>query len=129
MNKKDAKIRIEKLRKVIDDFRYRYHVLNDPTVTDANYDSLMEELVSLEKQYPEFRDSNSPSQKVGGQPLKEFKNVAHQTPMLSLNDAFNEEEMDDWLERMARLVGEKAIKESGFFCRNKNGWFSCWFGL
>lgn len=119
MDKEQIKERINKLKKVIDETRYRYHVLNDPTVTDADYDSLMRELVKLEQEYPEFYNSNSPSQKVGGEPLKEFKNVTHQSPMFSLNDAFDEQELKDWYERLVRLAGEKAICESGFYCEIK----------
>ncbi len=119
MDKEEAKIRIEKLRKYIDSMRYRYHVLDDPTVTDADYDSLMEELVILERKFPEFYSPNSPSQKVGGKPLLKFKTIAHQTPMISLSDAFDEKEMNDWYERMVRLVGNKPIDESGFYCEIK----------
>lgn len=119
LSKSEAKERILKLRKVIDDFRYRYHVLNDPKVTDADYDSLMKELVELERKYPDFLDKNSPSQKVAGEPLRKFKNVAHKYPMLSLNDAFDEKELKDWFTRNARLVGEKAILDAGFYCELK----------
>ena len=119
ISKKDAKERIEKLRKVIDDLRYRYHVLDDPTVTDADYDSLMKELVELEQKYPEFLDKNSPSQKVAGEPLKKFKNVAHKYRMMSLNDAFDEGELKNWYDRAARLVGEAAIQKAGFYCELK----------
>lgn len=121
----EVKNRVEKLRKVIDDLRYRYHVLNDPTVTDAQYDSLMRELVQLEQQFPTLYDPNSPSQKVGGQPLKSFKNITHQSPMLSLNDAFNEQEMQDWYERISRLVGEKAVADSGFYAEIKMDGLAC----
>ena len=119
LSKSEAKVRIEKLRKVIDETRYRYHVLNDPTVTDADYDSLMKELVELEQKHPEFYDANSPSQKVGGEPLKKFKTVPHQHPMLSLNDAFDETELKNWYDRAARLVGEEAINKAGFYCELK----------
>jgi len=119
VKKQDAKIRIEKLRKYIDDMRYRYHVLNEPGVTDADYDSLMDELVKLEKEFPEFYSSTSPSQKVGGKPIDKFKSIRHQSPMISLNDAFDEEEMKEWFARMVRLVGEKPLKESGFYCEIK----------
>jgi len=115
MNKQEAKIRIEKLRKYIDDLRYRYHVLDDPTVKDSDYDSLMRELVSLEQQFPELQSQTSPSQKVGGKPLDKFKSIKHQYPMLSLNDAFNEEELKAWYDRIARLVGNKLIDQSGFY--------------
>lgn len=119
MNKEEVKKRIEKLRQVIDDFRYRYHVLDDPSVEDSDYDSLMRELVSLEKDFPEFKSTNSPSQKVGGEPLQKFKNIIHQTPMFSLNDAFDEKEIKDWYERLVRLAGEKSVKESGFYSEIK----------
>ncbi|MFA6963394.1 MAG: NAD-dependent DNA ligase LigA [Patescibacteria group bacterium] len=119
MIKSEAKIRIEKLRKYIDEVRYRYHVLDDPSVTDADYDSLMRELVQLESEFPDFADPNSPSQKVGGKPLKKFENRKHQFPMISLNDAFDQAEMKDWYDKMARLVGEKSIDKSGYYCEIK----------
>lgn len=119
ISKEEAKKKIKKLSDLIDDLRYRYHVLDDPAVTDAQYDSLMRELVSLEGKFPEFRDKNSPTQKIGDEPLKKFISVPHKFPMLSLNDAFNEEELDDWYKRMVRLTGEKALLESGFYCELK----------
>ncbi|MEI7791910.1 MAG: NAD-dependent DNA ligase LigA [Candidatus Berkelbacteria bacterium] len=119
LSKNEAKLRIDKLRVYVDDLRYRYHVLDDPSVTDENYDSLMRELVALEREFPEFYDHNSPSQKVGGEPLKKFENRAHQYPMISLNDAFDEQEMQDWYDRMARIVGNKAIDQSGYYCEIK----------
>ena len=119
MNKEEAKTRIEKLRHYIEDIRYRYHVLNDPTVTDKDYDSLMDELVKLEREFPEFYDTDSPSQKVGGVPVKSFPSIRHQVPMISLSDAFDEVEMNDWYERMARLVAKEVIDDSGFYCEIK----------
>ncbi|MCL5410542.1 MAG: NAD-dependent DNA ligase LigA [Patescibacteria group bacterium] len=119
LSKSEAKVRIEKLRSVIDETRYKYHVLNDPTVTDADYDSLMKELVELERKYPEFLDPNSPSQKIGGEPVKKFKTVKHKTPMLSLNDAFDDTELKSWFDRAARLVGEETILSYGFYCELK----------
>lgn len=119
LSKSEVKVRIEKLGKVIDELRYKYHVLNDPTVTDADYDSLMKELVGLEQKYPEFLDPNSPSQKIGGEPVKKFKTVKHKHPMLSLNDAFDDAELKSWFDRAARLVGEEPILNSGFYCELK----------
>ncbi|MDO8444283.1 MAG: NAD-dependent DNA ligase LigA [bacterium] len=118
MNKEQAKIRIAKLRKYIDETRYKYHVLDDPAVTDADYDSLMRELVELEKQFPEFSDPNSPSQKVGGEPLKKFEKITHTTPMISLNDAFDETEMTEWYEKLLRLADD-SVKKSGFYAEIK----------
>src|SRR5687767_8209440 len=99
--------RVQKLHKVIDDLRYRYHVLDDPSVTDADYDSLMRELVEYEEKYPELRTSDSPSQKIGGQPLAKFKKAEHSTSMLSLQDVFTEEEFLKWVERTEKLAGQK----------------------
>ncbi len=82
----DAKKRIEKLRDQIEDLRYRYHVLNDPEVTDDMYDSLSKELRSLEAEFPQFVDNNSPTNRVAGQALDKFTKVAHSVRMLSLND-------------------------------------------
>ena len=118
MYKEAVKTRIIKLRKYIDDMRYRYHVLDDPSVTDADYDSLMRELVELEKEFPEFADPNSPSQKVGGEPLKKFEKVTHSTPMISLNDAFDEAEMTEWYEKLLRLADD-AVTKSGFYAEIK----------
>lgn len=119
MNKKEVKDRIEKLRILIDDLRYRYHVLDDPSVTDAQYDSLMRELVELETKYPEFQDTNSPSQKVGGEPLKEFKQVRHATPMISLQDAFDAKEMEQWRERNIKIVPARDLDRNGYYCEIK----------
>lgn len=118
-DKNEAKTKILKLRRLIDQLRYRYHVLNDPAVTDKETDMLMHELVTLEQQFPEFFDPASPSQKVGGQPLKKFKNVAHQYPMISLGDAFNEKEIEQWQERLIRLAGAQAVEKSGYYCEIK----------
>lgn len=119
MNKTDAKIRIEKLSQVIDNFRYRYHVLDDPEVKDSDYDSLMHELVGLENEFPDLKSPNSPSQKVGGDPLKKFENVTHIAPMISLNDVFDEVELADWYDRLVKLAGAKEIEKSGFFAELK----------
>jgi len=119
VNKTEIKQRIEKLRQYIDEMRYQYHVLDNPSITDADWDSLMHELVILEKENPEFFDKNSPSQRVGGAPLKKFKNITHQTRLLSLNDVFDEKELNEWYERLIRLAGERAVKNSGFYAEIK----------
>jgi len=119
MNEHEAKERIEKLRSILNDLNYYYYVLDEPKASDAQWDSLFNELSKLEEQYPEFKDSNSPTQKVGGEPIKAFKSVPHERPMISLSDAFNEQEMQDWCDRMARLVGEQSIRQSGFYCEIK----------
>ncbi|MFA6428604.1 MAG: NAD-dependent DNA ligase LigA [Candidatus Buchananbacteria bacterium] len=103
MTKTEAKIRAEKLRAEINDLRYRYHVLDDPRVTDEIYDSLTEELEKIEQRYPDLLTLDSPTQRVGGKPLAKFIKVPHQARMISLNDAFSQEEMQAWEERIKKL--------------------------
>ncbi|MGA9365011.1 MAG: NAD-dependent DNA ligase LigA [Bacteroidota bacterium] len=97
--------RIEKLRKEIHEHDYRYHVLAEPSISDAEYDTLMRELIELESVHPEFLTPDSPSQRVGGQPTKEFPTVAHQIPMLSLSNVYSEEEILDFDKRVRTLLG------------------------
>ena len=104
MNKPQAKERIYKLRKEINHHRYLYHVLDRQEISDAALDSLKEELVKMEKEYPEFITSDSPTQRVAGEPLKEFKKVAHAKPMLSLEDVFDNEEFNQWLGRVIKFA-------------------------
>ncbi|MDA3815611.1 MAG: NAD-dependent DNA ligase LigA [Patescibacteria group bacterium] len=108
-NFKEIKQRAGKLRKAIDDYRYRYHVLDDPTVTDESYDSLMVELREIEKKYPELKTPDSPSQRVGGEPLDKFEKVKHRERQWSLDDAFSFEEMQDWEDRNRRILEKKGI--------------------
>jgi len=81
------------LRRQLNDYSYRYHVLDDPVVPDAEYDRLFRELVRLEQEYPELVTQDSPTQRVGEQPLSEFAEVRHEVPMLSLDNAFSDEDM------------------------------------
>jgi len=87
------KSRCNELRKEIEQHNYRYYVLDDPSVTDVNYDQLMDELIALEAQYPALITPESPTQRVGAKPLAEFPEVNHIVPMLSLANAFDEDEM------------------------------------
>jgi len=107
MNKPEAKIRIEKLRSLIDEHRYAYHVLDRPKVSDAVDDSLKHELAQLEAQFPDLITPDSPTQRVGGEALPAFKTVIHPQPILSINDAFTHEELEDWETRNEKLLGEK----------------------
>ncbi len=106
MQQKEAKIRMEKLIRQIDDIRYRYHVLNEPGVTDDVKDSLEKELKQLEDEFPEFRDVNSPLSRVAGKPLDFFVKVPHKVRMLSLNDAFSFEELEAWEKRVIKFIPE-----------------------
>lgn len=116
MDKLEAKKRILKLKKVINYHRYLYHVLDKQEISDAALDSLKHELYQLEQQHPEFLASDSPTQRVGGEPLKGFKKVAHQVPMLSIEDVFSEKELQDWEIYIKRLAPERRID---YFCEPK----------
>src|SRR4051812_8955759 len=91
-----AKERIEELSRIIEEHNYRYYVLAQPTISDHEFDMLLEELINLEKEHPEFLRPDSPSQRVGGQITKEFKTVKHKYPMLSLGNTYSEEELTDF---------------------------------
>ncbi|TMH49897.1 MAG: NAD-dependent DNA ligase LigA, partial [Betaproteobacteria bacterium] len=88
-----ARQRAETLRRDIETHNYRYYVLDAPTIPDAEYDKLFGELVELERAHPELLTPDSPTQRVGGMPLEEFPQVTHRTPMLSLNNAFSDEDV------------------------------------
>jgi len=100
--------RIERLRDVIRYHAYRYYVLDDPEISDAEYDVLMAQLRELEATHPELVTPDSPSQRVGAEPLPQFEKVEHRRPLLSLDNAFNEEEVWAWEKRIRRLLGEDA---------------------
>ena len=95
---------ILELRREIEKHNYRYHVIDDPLVSDADYDRLFRRLVELERQYPEFASPDSPTQKVGAPPLEKFGTVQHTLPMLSLNNASDREEMAEFEERIRRFL-------------------------
>lgn len=93
---------IERLKDEIRHHDYCYYVLNQPELSDAEYDKLMKRLESLEKEYPQFRTSDSPTQRVSGEPLQEFKQVKHKIPMLSLDNAYSFDEVREWEQRVYR---------------------------
>jgi len=119
MTKQEAKRRVQKLKKVIKHHRYLYHVLDKQEISDAALDSLKKELFDLEQEFPSLVTADSPTQRVGGKPLAKFKKVKHPQPMLSFNDAFSEEDMKDWLERITKLLTDKEKKEIDFYCELK----------
>jgi DNA ligase (NAD+) len=125
MDKKTAKERIEHLKKVINYHRYLYHVLDKQEISDAALDSLKKELFDLEQQYPDLITLDSPTQRVAGKPLKAFKKVRHERPMISFNDAFSEQDMRDWLERLENYLGYSFLKAKSskltapFYCELK----------
>jgi DNA ligase (NAD+) len=105
------KKRVEKLREEIEYHNYRYYVLDQPEISDAQYDRLMRELEKLEEQYPEIRTPNSPTQRVGAPPLEEFEIVRHTIPMLSLANAFDEAEAKDFDKRVKKFLATAADVE------------------
>ncbi len=113
----EAKKRIEKLQDQIEEMRYRYHVLDDPKISDDVYDSLSRELKEIEILFPQLADINSPTNRVAGKPLDKFTKVQHAIPMLSLNDVFNLEELKAWQERIQKLLPTKI--ELQYFCELK----------
>lgn len=117
MDKKQAQQRIEKLRKTVNHHRHLYHVLDRQEMSDDALDSLKKELFNLEQQYPDLVTPDSPTQRIGGQPLKDFKKVAHPKPMLSFNDAFGGEDMQEWEDRMKRLEPQATV--GGFYSELK----------
>ena len=117
MDKKRAKERVEKLKKEIWRQSYAYHVLDAPEISDAAFDSLKNELEELEHKFPELITSDSPTQRVSGKPLDKFHKFHHTTPMLSLNDAFNKQEMLDWQSRNDKIV--KNYDKDGYYCELK----------
>jgi len=104
----DAKVRVEELREQLNEHSYRYHVLDDPVVSDVEYDELMRELIALEERFPELVTPDSPTQRVGVAPTDLFAPVQHRTPMLSLDNVFSEDDLRAWAARVEREVGEGA---------------------
>ena len=102
--------RAEELRREIEGHNHRYYVLDDPSVSDAEYDTLFRELADLEAAHPELATPESPTQRVGGAPLEEFPQVVHRTPMLSLNNAFTEEEVAGFDRRAREALRKEEIE-------------------
>ena len=108
-----VKKRVAELHKLINIHSHNYHTLDSPTIQDQEYDALFNELLDLEANYPKFKYPYSPSQRVGSKPLEGFKKVEHLAPMLSLDNAFNSDDMNDFNKRILdRLTGKKIISYS-----------------
>lgn len=104
--KKPTKAEVESLRREIDEHNYRYYVLARPTISDADYERLMRQLLEIEQAFPEFRSPDSPTQRVGAAPQSGFEVVTRGRPMLSLENATDADEVRAWRERLVRAVGE-----------------------
>ena len=106
----DVQKKTEALREQIRRHEYRYYVLDDPEINDAEFDLLMNELKKLEAMHPELVTADSPTQRVGGKPKEGFAKVRHSRPMLSLDNAYNEEELRDWERRVHELTGRAEVE-------------------
>jgi DNA ligase (NAD+) len=100
----DIKKKIEELSKQLEEHNYNYYVLSEPTISDYEFDKMLEELIKLEKEHPEYLQPDSPSQRVGGQITKEFKTIKHKYPMLSLGNTYSEEELQNFDERIKKAL-------------------------
>ncbi len=105
----EAKRRAAELRRQLEHHNYLYYVLDQPEISDAEYDRLFAELEQLEEEYPELRDPDSPTQRVGAQPLDSFRHVEHPLPMYSLANARNPEELHEWFDRAAKLLSGAGV--------------------
>lgn len=122
MNRTEAKDRIDKLKQLINDYRYHYHVLDESIMSEAAADSLKHELSQLEAQYPDLITPDSPTQRVAGVALDKFRKVTHSQRMTSLNDVFNREEVQAWIDRVHKLLSGASHE---YFCDIKMDGLAC----
>ena len=115
MNREDAKKRIEELTSLLREHNYKYYVLSAPEISDYDFDILLKELEALEEAYTAFKLPDSPTQRVGGEPTKEFKTVTHKYPMLSLSNSYSETEIQEFDARVRKLIGN----EIEYTCEHK----------
>ena len=118
MSSADSELEIASLREQLDSWNYQYYVLDQPTVPDAEYDRCMRRLLELERDYPEWIRPDSPTQRVGGKPLAHFQQIAHEVPMLSLDNAFDAQDMRDFNRRLLERLGGE-VEQLEFACEPK----------
>src|SRR5690625_1020565 len=106
MDKERAKEKINTLTTLLNQYGYEYYVLDQPSVPDVEYDQKLQELIQLEQQFPELIEPDSPTKRVGGEPLDAFQKVEHRIPMLSLGNAFNESDLRDFDRRVTQAIGD-----------------------
>ncbi len=119
MTKNEAKQRLEKLKKLVNRYRYLYHVLDRQEISDEALDSLKKQIFDLEREFPNLATPDSPTQRIGGKPLEKFVKVRHKKPMLSWTDAFSLQDMEDWLARNKKLLSSSDIEKIDFYCEPK----------
>ncbi|MBQ3445388.1 NAD-dependent DNA ligase LigA [Candidatus Saccharibacteria bacterium] len=123
MNREEVEKRVLKLRELINEYRYHYHVLDESIMSEAAADALKHELAELESEYPELITPDSPTQRVAGRALDKFEKVAHEKRMISLMDVFSREEINEWIARNEKLVPGGVIRE--FFTDIKMDGLAC----
>lgn len=121
----EASARIDKLRELINDYRYHYHVLDESIMSEAAADSLKHELSQLEEEFPDLITPDSPTQRVAGRPLDKFTKVTHKKRMISLADVFSEEEIKEWNERNAKLLTLSDQQQVTYFTDIKMDGLAC----
>ena len=109
----EAEARVKELTTLLEKYNYEYYVLNQSSVSDQEFDRLMEELQKLEEEFPDLKKKNSPTQRVGGQIQTEFKKIPHKRLMLSLADIFNEDEIRDWDKKIRTALGKDEVEYVG----------------
>ena len=107
---------IQNLRKELNEHNYNYYVLDNPTISDYEFDQKLKELQLLENQYPEYYEANSPSVRVGGEITKNFPTVTHEFRMYSLDNSYSKEELEEWEKRILKNLGENNVS---FVCELK----------
>ena len=123
MSRDEAEKRVGKLRELINDYRYHYHVLDESIMSEAAADSLKHELALLEAEFPELVTPDSPTQRVAGKPLDKFLKVRHEKRMISLADVFSQQEIEEWILRNEKLISNGKIEE--FFTDIKMDGLAC----
>jgi DNA ligase (NAD+) len=109
-SKEELRNRVDNLRNQIEDHNYKYYVLAEPSISDFEYDKLLQELLDIESANPEFITADSPSQRVGGTPTKEFPSFTHSRPMLSLSNTYSEEELNEFDKRIKNIIGDDPVE-------------------
>ena len=115
----EASQRHAELTERLNEARWRYHVLDAPTISDGEFDAMMRELNAIEDAFPALRTPDSPTQQVGGPPSTTFAAVEHLQRLMSLDNVFSREELDRWAARAVRELGEKRLEQSGYLCELK----------
>src|SRR3712207_2638067 len=115
----EASRRHAELAEIVNDARWRYYVLDAPTISDSEFDACLRELNDLEEAYPTLRTPDSPTQQVGPPPSTTFAAVEHLQRLMSLDNVFSREELERWAARAVRELGEQRVAQSGYLCELK----------